>query len=60
MEGKLFLGLCIVPDLSVIDENVCKAEMDATSGLEVVGKKLIATSSDDMVHECNKCIDGKN
>lgn len=59
MEGKLFLGLCIVPDLSVIDENVCKAEMDATSGLEVVGKKLIATSSDDMVHECNKCIDGK-
>ena len=41
MEGKLFLGLCIVPDLSVIDENVCKAEMDATSGLEVVGKKLM-------------------
>lgn len=59
LEGKLFLGLCIVPDLSVIDEKVCKAEMDATSGLEIVGKKLIATSSDDMVHECNKCIDGK-
>ena len=59
LEGKLFLGLCIVPDLSVIDEKVCKAEIEATSGLEIVGKKLLATSSEDMVHECNMCIDGK-
>lgn len=59
VEGKLFLGLCIVPDLSVIDENICQVEMEATSGLEIIGKQLIATSSDDMKHECNKCIDGK-
>ena len=59
LEGKVFVGLSIEPNLSIIDENICETEMDVMAGAEIEAKRLLKTNSDESIHECSNCIDGK-
>lgn len=53
------MGLSIEPNLSIIDENICETEMDVMAGAEIEAKRLLKTNSDESIHECSNCIDGK-
>lgn len=58
VEGTLFLGFkaSIVP--SVINEKVCSVEYNTTVGVESKGTQKI-DPSEDVVHNCKSCIEGK-
>ena len=58
VEGTLFLGFeaSIVP--SVINEKVCSVEYNTTVGVESKGTQKI-DPSEDVVHDCKSCIEGK-
>lgn len=59
VEGTVFFGLNLKPEVKILSENVADASISGRVGLEIKGvlKKELDTS-DDIKHECKSCIDG--
>lgn len=56
LDGTIFVGLSLEPDVVVITQKVAKVGMNGQAGLEIYGQY---NGNDLETHECAACIDGE-
>ncbi|MCR4764029.1 MAG: carboxypeptidase-like regulatory domain-containing protein [Lachnospiraceae bacterium] len=60
MEGKVFLGVSMMPGIMVVTRKVAVVELPLTIGGELTGKmSLRLAGGKGTIHECLNCIEGK-
>ena len=58
-EIKVFIGISLAPNVSLISSKIAKAELDLKAGAEIAAEATLATSSDSVKHDCSICFDGE-
>lgn len=58
-EIKVFIGISLAPNVSLISSKIAKAELDLKAGAEIAAEATLATSSNSVKHDCSICFDGE-